>query len=104
MQQLGAQVPEHLEPSAAEDAPPRSVELDALTLMVEAYIVAEGPKKGERLLRAAAEILDLRETRAEIVVEFLPLREAMNRERVRKRTRAWFRRCLPVWLSKLDLG
>lgn len=95
-------MPDLLDPSAPEDMPPMTVEMDAIRLLVEAYIEAEGPKKGRRLLLAASRIMNLREQKAELVVEFLPPAEAMARDRVRRQTRAWFRRSLPVWLSRLD--
>jgi hypothetical protein len=92
----------YLEPSTQEDHPPDSVELDALRLLVAAYISAEGRKKGERLLRAAADILAKREISAAIVVEFIPAKEREARDRVRRQTAAWFRASLPVWFRRLD--
>lgn len=99
-----AQMAEFLEPSSPEDAPPQTVEMDAISLFVEAYIAAEGPKKGRRLLVEAARLLELREVRTETIVEFLPPAEAAAKKRVRRATRAWFRRKLPAWLQRLDGG
>jgi len=91
-----------LEPCAPEDQPPVSVELDALTLIVEAYIQAEGPKKGRRLLQAAADILARREENERTIVDLLAPRESASRAKMRRQVRAWFRGGLPKWIAKLD--
>lgn len=83
-----------------EDMPPATVELDALRVLVEAYIAAEGREKGQRLLSEAARIMALTEE-CETVVEFLPTRQREQRARVRRQTAAWFRKSLPVWVSRL---
>jgi len=92
-----------LEPTNREDIPPPSVELDALCLMVEAYIEAEGPVKGQALLSAAARIMVRREQADAVIAEFGPTMETAERARVRRQTKAWFRRSLPLWLDKLAL-
>lgn len=91
-----------LEPSTKDDLPPPSVELDALMLLVEAYIDAEGHKAGQRLLLAAARRLARREETDAIVVELYPPKEAAARAKVRRQTTAWFRRNLPRWLERLS--
>lgn len=92
----------NLEPSSREDVPPETVELDALSVLVEAYVTAEGKKKGLRLLRSAADIMARRERGAAALVEFIPAAERDSRAQVRRQTAAWFRKCLPAWFAKLD--
>lgn len=90
-----------VEPDAREDMPQASVELDVLWLMVEAYLIAEGPKKAQRLLATASRILSEREGNFPGVVQFLPAKERESRERVRRQTKAWFRAALQRWITTL---
>lgn len=92
----------NLEPTNREDIPPPSVELDALVLMVEAYIEVEGPVRGQAFLIAASRILERRERVDAVVVEFGPTKETAARARVRRQTKAWFRKSLPRWLEALS--
>jgi hypothetical protein len=89
-----------LEPSAPEDLPPASVELDALKVVLEAFIAVEGREKGQRMLSEIVHILALREE-TETVVEFLPPKQLAARTKVRRQTAAWFRRSLPTWITRL---
>lgn len=89
-----------LDPSTQADFPKPTVELDALRVLVEAYIAAEGREKGQRLLSEAARILALQEE-TETVVEFLPPRQRDARAAIRRQTAAWFRKSLPGWISRI---
>jgi hypothetical protein len=95
-------MPSFLDPSAIEDVPPETPELDALRLFVEAYIDAEGAKKGQRLLASAVKIMRRREEHLERVVELLPPNEREAKAKIRRQTRAWFRQSMAVWMARLD--
>lgn len=89
-----------LDPSPSDDVPPVSVELDAIGVLVEAWIVVAGHEQGQRWLSEAARILALREE-AETVIEFLPPKQLEARRALRRQTAAWFRRSLSRWISRL---
>lgn len=93
-------MPPKIEPSTSDDLPPESAELDALAVMVEAWISVAGRKKSQEWLSEAARILALREE-AETVIEFLPPKQRAARRKVRRQTTAWFRRSLSKWISRL---
>jgi hypothetical protein len=95
-------MPAFLDPSSVEDIPPESAELDAMRLLVEAYIAAEGRKKGQRFLTAAVRIMQHREENLLTLVELLPPAEREAKAKVRRQTRAWFRQSLGIWLARLD--
>ena len=89
-----------MEPTSLDEMPPASVELDALSVMVEAYIAVEGREKGQKFLAEAARILALREE-SETVIEFLPPSKLARRRVVRRQTAAWFRNSLSRWIGRL---
>lgn len=88
------------DPTSPDDVPPASVELDALQVLLAAYLVVEGREKGQKMLAEIASTLALREE-VETVVEFLPPKQRAARQRVRRQTAAWFRNSLPDWIARL---
>lgn len=84
----------------APETPPCSVELDALQVIIEAYIAVEGREKGQQILSEVVHILALREE-TETVVEFLPPKQLAARAKLRRMTAAWYRKSLPVWIARL---
>lgn len=81
-------------------SPRRAPEVGPLSVIVEALIEIEGPKKGRRLLKAAAKIVERSNADPEVLPFLSPVeREARSWEQ--RRTAEWFKACLPGWLSTL---
>jgi hypothetical protein len=90
------------EPDTEQISASEALQLEALGFWIEAYILAEGPKKGQRLLVAASKLMDMRDAKLDSVVEFLPPVEAAEKTRRLQALRAWFRKTLPAWLRRLE--
>jgi hypothetical protein len=74
--------------------------MEAQSVIVEALLEVEGPKKARRLVRAIAKAQARREANTE-VLDFLPIVEREARTFEHRRTGEWLRANLPSWLAML---
>jgi hypothetical protein len=80
--------------SSHDDNPPPSAEFCAISLLVEAYLLKEGPEASLIFLRKAATVLEQQDTNV------VSLRNGSAGAKAHRQGVAWLRRNLTVWLAR----